>query len=302
MSESENTPEEKNQDSNPEFTEFAKEVEALLHNRQVNEAIEKVSVIDEEFPDNPLAMHLAGIVWERTYLELNAQGQNPSLIYYEKAEQYFRKALQLDPSNFGLHGERLYACLFVLGTQKDDLDRLRESYHIADVLSQSPEEMIAQNYKHEKAIIASGIARLTQLKDDWEAADSEFEDLECPDQGRERYFFCYYRALVKRALADILQDQNYLIEAIDSFRKAIAESRIRTIEYLLADCLLLLEKPDPIDQSEMKEYVNSLLERYPHDPLVEKLGQRYHMRLKLLENNYDPGDKSSEENEGPTGD
>lgn len=262
---------------------LTKHVETLLQERKIDDAVAAVSIVEEKFPDSAVALHLAGVVFERAYLELNAEGQSPSLVYYEKAEQYFRKALELDPEHMLMHSERLYTCLFVVGTQKGDLAKLQESYEIANVLSQSDEELIAENYKHEKAIIRSGIARITGDVKDWLKAEEEFEELECPNSGREKYFFCYYKGMVKRTLSDLHEDQGLLIEAIHAFRGAMAESRIRTVEYLLADCLIQLEQPDPVDQSEMKEYVLSLTNRFPNDPLITKLFERWQVRLRLLE-------------------
>lgn len=262
-----------------ELTQRANE---LLEAREFEQALEVVSIVEEKFMEDPIALHLAGVVWERAFLEFNAMGKAPSLVYYEKAAQYFERALKLDPEKFPFHAERLYTCLFVLGTQKNDLNRLKQSEKLAEQLSQSEDEPIADNYRQELAIIKSGIARITQEIPDWEAADEAFEALECPESGREKYFFCYYKGIVKRSLADYHQDHHFLLEAIAAFRVALAELRIRSVLYLLADCLVQLERPDEIDLSEMREYIGELLRKSPEDPFVKTLQQRWQIRLKLL--------------------
>ncbi|MGF1572431.1 MAG: tetratricopeptide repeat protein [Sumerlaeia bacterium] len=268
--------------------ELTQRAQAHLEARELDLAIEVVSIVEEKFMDDPIALHLAGVVWERAFLEFNAMGKSPSLVYYEKAAQYFERALKLDPEKFPFHAERLYTCLFVLGTQKNDLNRLKQSQALAEKLSDSADELLAANYQHELAIIKSGIARITQEIPDWEAADEAFEKLDCPDSGREKYFFCYYKGIVKRSLAEFHQDQQFLLEAIAAFRVALAELRLRSVMFLLADCLLQLEQPDAIDLSEMQEYIPELIQKSPEDPVIQTLFQRWEVRLKLLGLNPKP--------------
>ena len=262
--------------------ELSQITQQLLENRELEKALKVVGIVDEKFPREPIALHLAGIVWERAFLEYAALGKNPSLIYYEKAAQYFERALQLDAEQFALHAERLYTCLFVLGTQKSDLNRLRRSEQLALELVQTTDELLAENYRQELAIIKSGIARITQELPDWEHAGEAFDAIECPESGREKYFHCYYKGIVKRSLAEFHQDQQYLLEAIAAFRSALGEARLRSVLYLLADCLVQLEKPDAIDRSEMREYIPELVRNSPQDTLVQSLEARWHLRLKLL--------------------
>lgn len=268
--------------------ELTQRAQAHLEAREFEQALEVVSLVEEKFMNDPIALHLAGVVWERAFLEFNAMGKSPSLVYYEKAAQYFERALKLDPEKFPFHAERLYTCLFVLGTQKNDLVRLKQSETLAEKLSESADELLAENYRHELAIIKSGIARITQEIPDWEGADRAFESLECPETGREKYFFCYYKGIVKRSLAEFHQDQQFLLEAIASFRVALAELRLRSVMYLLADCLVQLEKPDSIDLSEMKEYIPELVKKSPDDAVIKTLQDRWRVRLKLLGLNPEP--------------
>lgn len=266
--------------------DLARKVQELLDARDFDGALALVKSVDDDFPDDPLAHHLAGLVWERTYIEGSAEGAPPPLTHYEKAEHHYRRAMKLDAANSALHAERLYACLFILGTQFGSLARLQEALGLADTMSAELGPEGNNAYEREAVIVASAIARHTQKGEDWEEASRRF-DLVAPPEGggREAYFFHHYRGLVKRELARSQDRQDFLLEAIESLRAALELHPSRGIEYLLADCLAQLQKPSRRDVLEMMELAAKLEAGSPADVLVRGLAERCRLRARSFEEN-----------------
>ena len=265
--------------------ELVKYVEHLLEQGGIDDALEAVENVDERFPDNALAQHVAGLVHERSYIELNARGESPELGLYERAEHHYRRALALDEQDELLHLERLYACLFVLGTQRNDADRLREAQQTALRLLNTEDGEVEAIYSRESAIVTAALARATREQDEWDRAEQLFDEAVDPVSGREVFFFYYYRGLTTREIAQRGQDQERFRKAAHYFNKAASQGSSRAIEFLMADCLVQIEEPAKEEQRAAERLVASLMDVNPKDPLIESLHKRWEIRKKLLERN-----------------
>jgi tetratricopeptide (TPR) repeat protein len=261
--------------------DLVRTVQGYLNHQQFDEAQEAITVVESDFAHDPLALHLAGLVWERTYLEQSAQGIHPDLELYERAEGYYRRAVDADPENAEVHGERLFACLFVIGTQRNDPGRMHEGLEIAMKLRDATDDPeLAGIYERESAILATGLARLSQDPKDWDLADSLFGKAPEPSAERELYFFHLYRGMVKREVAQRTGDPGALDEAVRSFRRSWSIDTSRGLQYLLADCLLQLDEPGPADLRDAGELVMALTQDSEDDLLLQGLRRRYDIRLK----------------------
>jgi tetratricopeptide (TPR) repeat protein len=254
-------------------------VQGYLNQQQLAEAQEAIACVDEDFADDPLALHLAGLVWERTYLEMAARGERPGLELYERAESYYRRAMAADPDNAEIHCERLFACLFVLGTQRNDPNRMQEGLELAMSLAQQSEDPeLSAIFDREAAILATGLARLSQEPADWDLANALFDKAVEPAAEREIYFFHLYRGMVKREAAQRTGDGEALNQAIASFRRSWGIESTRGLQYLLADALLQLDDPGPSDLRDAGELVTALTRDAEDDVLVQALKRRYELR------------------------
>ncbi len=125
--------------------------------------------------------------------------------------------MHCDPDQSDAHAERLFACLFVLGTQRADRDRLLEGLELGLRLRDGAEGETRLIIQRETAVIASARARLTDDPADWQLAETLFDDSDEPLITREQFFFYFYRGLVKRALASSDPTRPRLFEAVASF-------------------------------------------------------------------------------------
>ncbi len=259
-------------------------LQKLLEQRRFDTATDLVRDVNERFPESPVAHHAAGLAWERTWIESRAEGGNPPLSHYEKAEAHYRRAMDLDSKNRLMHGERLFACVFVMGTQGSDTNRLREAVKLADKLGAELPETKRESLQRDAATAASALARVTRSEEDWADVAQRFDELRIPeDGGREAYFHHHYHGMARRELARLHDSQSLLQEAIDSFRQALALSNAPALEYLLADCLLQLQNPVEAELNEARELVAGLREKNPKDPLVEGVTRRLALRTQMQE-------------------
>ncbi|MCB2157030.1 hypothetical protein KQI84_19295 [bacterium] len=265
--------------------ELVKFIETRLERGELDAAIESVADVDSRFPDSALAHHVAGLVHERAYIEWNARGETPELSLYEEAERQYRIALELEEHDEFLHLERLYACLFVLGTQHNDADRLREAQAAALRLLDTEDREIEAIYSRESAIVTAALARTANDPAEWDRAEQLFNEAIEPVSGREVFFFYYYRGLTTRELAQREQDQERFRKAAGYFRQAGAQGTNRALEFLMADCLVQLEEPTKEEQQGAENLVGVLMDINPADPLIESLHKRWEIRKKLLEGN-----------------
>ncbi len=263
--------------------ELAHYVQTMLGMREFDKAISAIQNVDSEFPDDPIVQHLAGLVWERTYLERNAEDKAPGLDLYESAERHYRRALELDPDQRPLHGERLFTCLFVLGTQNNDQPRLEEALALALELAQNDDPTLAETYKREAAIVLTAIARISQDPKDWDRANEQFDSIAEPESDREAYFFLFYRGMVKRAVAHRLADQQAFADAVSSLGKARRVQSNRGLDYLLADCLVEIKNPSQHQIDLLQECLGELQSGNPDDKFVETLLKRWQLRQQLLD-------------------
>lgn len=265
--------------------QFVAAVKACLDERRFDEAIRLAGLVDDVFPRNPLAQHAAGLAYEQTFLEERATGSVPSLDYYARAEHHYRQALgHAAPELADEHAERLYSCLFVLGSQLGDKDRLEEARRMASAFAQNaPGEALRNRYKRELAVVWTGIARITQDLADWERAEAEWEQAPEGTTDQDVFFGNYYRGLAKRAIGQADGNQDLLSKAAACFREALDLDYSRGLEYLLADCLLQLHDPSFAEVLEMKELVPRLVESNPGDRLLQSLGRRWEKRREILE-------------------
>ncbi|MEQ8819105.1 MAG: hypothetical protein RLY93_02595 [Sumerlaeia bacterium] len=262
----------------------------LLDEGKAQEALAFVDPIAAQFPDSPVAQHLCGLVCERTYIELTALGKAADFNLYRQAEHFYRRAaaLETDEGAQNVHRERLYAAVFVIGTQQSDPERLREAYDLALELADTSEEVtIREKYGREAAIVATAMARVSRQDADWRRAERLFSESKAPFDERETYFFHYYQGLVARELGQRLEDEARLASAADRFRRASSIQTSRGVDYLLADCLIQLSSPNPEDLSDMDRIVAELMAANPDDPLVASLKKRYELRKRLLEGETD---------------
>lgn len=261
--------------------ELLAEVQRLVAANELDEALAAVAHVEEDFCDDPLARHLAGLVWERVFLEAQARGEVGSLDLYENAEHHYRAALRCDPDNSETHAERLFACLFVLGTQRGDRERLLEGLELGLRLRDGAEGDTRAILQRETAVIASAHARLTDEPADWQLADTLFGDCEEPPLTREQFFFHFYRGLVKRALAGLepTHRAEQLALAVASFRAAGSVARSRLVDYHLADTLLLAEDLNDSERADLARAVADLTRTAPESPDVTGLQRRYEARF-----------------------
>lgn len=268
----------------PEFAtaeELVAYVEGCLGEGDHDAAQKAVSLVGEQHPDSPLAQHLAGLVWERAYLDQNAAGQKPPLELYRKAEHHYRRACELDPDTPGMHMVRLQTCLFVLGTQWRDVERLREATGLALQIRDFMEGTESAFFGRQAAVCAGALANITHEQEDYDRAEEYFDDAEMPQDDREDYFFHHFRGMLKRMIGQREQDPARLRQAIESFVRARATTgSVRGMEYLLADCLVQLDDPDAEEVRLMDETVRGLTG--VDDRLVASLRERWRLRHKLL--------------------
>lgn len=265
--------------------ELVAHVQRLLDERRFDEAIACETVVDERFADDAVAQHLIGLVWERTWLERTAEGLRPPLDHHAFAAERYRRAAELDDANRLLHVERLFACLFVLGTQRSDAGTLREALALADELAAAAEGPAREAILRESAVAASGLARVTRAADDWLEAERRHDAATEPPPGRETFFFHYYRGMAKREAAAIRSSEQALREAVAAFLRAREADTNAALEYLLADCLLQLQEPSAAEIDLADELVAGLLARSPDDRLAKALAERHAARLRLLDGN-----------------
>lgn len=259
--------------------ELLNEVQRLVAANDLDEAVAAVAHVEEDFCDDALARHLAGLVWERVFLEAQARGEAGSLELYENAERHYRAAMHCDPDQSDAHAERLFACLFVLGTQRADRERLLEGVELGLRLRDGAEGETRTILQRETAVIASARARLTDDPADWQLAEALFDDAEEPLISREQFFFYFYRGLVKRALAAREPDTPRLFQALASFRAAGSVAQSRLVDFHLADCLLQLESPNDSERADLQRAVADLTRATPDSPDVSVLKRRYEARF-----------------------
>lgn len=261
--------------------ELLAEVQRLVAANDLDEAMAAVAGVEDQFPDDPLARHLAGLVWERVFLEAQARGEAGSLDLYENAERHYRAAMGWDGDNSEAHAERLFACLFVLGTQRADRERLLEGLELGLRLRDGAEGETQAILQRETAVIASARARLTDDPADWQLADTLFGQAEEPLITREQFFFYFYRGLVKRALAadDAANRDANLAAAIASLRAAGSVAQSRLVDYHLADCLLQVDSLNDSERADLARAVADLTRATPDSPDVAALKRRYEARL-----------------------
>ncbi|MDK2970300.1 MAG: hypothetical protein PWP23_55 [Candidatus Sumerlaeota bacterium] len=271
-------------------------VQVCLEERNLEAAAQAVGDVRTQFAASALALHIAGFVWEQTFLEKRALGEEPGLELYERAESLYREALEhCREDTIDVHLERLFACLFVLGTQREDVGRLREALAVAErrAARETCEGLAA--CRRDQATVATAIARATQDPDDWEKAHQCFERAEEPPEGRDALFFHYYRGITRKALGERANDQALLEDAVRSFQAARRHGSVRGLDYLLADCLVQLQNPAAADVLEMKALLPLVLENAnPADPLVRSLAARWEVRKRILKDEgyrFDDGRK-----------
>jgi tetratricopeptide (TPR) repeat protein len=259
-------------------------VQERLRDRDLDAAARAVADVPTCFPESPLAHHIEGFVWEQMYLERRALGEPASLDLYEGAEKAYRRALACAGADTReTHLERLFACLFVLGTQLEDSDRLDEALRVARERADAAEGAVREACLRDCATVATAIARKSQDLADWERARTLFEATDEPTEAREALFYQYYRGLTARALGQANADQQTLRQAVGAFRAARAHGSVPGLDYLLADCLLQLQEPTAAEVLEMKALVPELVASRPGDRLLAILGQRWRARQELLE-------------------
>lgn len=263
-------------------SELVAVVQQLLNERRFDDAIACIDLVDEGFADDPVAQHLAGLVWERTWMERTAEGLRPPLDHYAFAAERYRRAAELDAPNRALHVERLFACVFVLGTQRNDPEMLREALGLADELAAEAEGDARQAILREAAVAATGLARATRSAEDWTEAERRHDAVEQPPPGRETFFFHYYRGMAKREAAALRTDEFALREAVAAFRRAREVDTNPALEYLLADCLVQLQEPSEAELDEARDLVAGLASRNAGDKLVRGLSERLALRAKLM--------------------
>ncbi|MBX3730660.1 MAG: hypothetical protein KF858_15900 [Candidatus Sumerlaeia bacterium] len=258
-------------------------VQERLHDRDLDAAGRAVADVPTCFPDSPLANHIEGFVWEQTYLEQRALGEPASLELYERAEAGYRRALACAGDDTReTHLERLFACLFVLGTQYEDRARLDEALRVASERAASTDGAVREGCQRDCATVATAIARKSQDLADWDRARASFAATREPAEAREALFYHYYRGLTSRALGQAHADQATLREAVGAFQAARAHGSVPGLDYLLADCLLQLQEPTAAEVLEMKSLVPELVASRPGDKLLGILAQRWHARQELL--------------------
>ena len=259
--------------------ELLAEVQRLVAANDLDEALAAVAYVEEDFCDDPRARHLAGLVWERVFLEAQARGEVGSLDLYENAERHYRAAMHCDPDQSDAHAERLFACLFVLGTQRADRDRLLEGLELGLRLRDGAEGETRLIIQRETAVIASARARLTDDPADWQLAETLFDDSDEPLITREQFFFYFYRGLVKRALASSDPTRPRLFEAVASFRAAGSVARSRLVDFHLADCLLQNDSLNDSERADLDRAVADLTRATPDSPDVAAVRRRYEARF-----------------------
>ncbi|MBI5155164.1 hypothetical protein HZA57_08000 [Candidatus Poribacteria bacterium] len=261
--------------------EFALYLQERFGEGDLAAALDAASRAEELFPGDAEALHLAGLARERCFLELQARGEGGYLELYRQAEHCYRRAIELDPGEWAMHAERLYGCLFVLGSQSGLAELLREAREIAGNLASEAGEL-GSRFRNEVPIVSSAIARVTQDAGDWHAAAHEFDAAPAPEGDREACFYHQYRGIALREIAQRQPSDESFRRAIASLEKASLLQDSRGLCYMLADCLVQLADPTGNEVAAMNRLVGELRDSGATDPLVDSLVKRWELRKKLL--------------------
>lgn len=268
-------------------------VEACVDAEDFDGALRCISGVEETFPDDALAHHAAGLVHERRFFLRKARGGHPTLEWCERAAECYRRARRLDPSA-ALHAERLYAVLFVLGTQTQGakgLPYLLEAHDLAVCLVEEAESASTRNqWRIEVAVVSTAIARLGEDREPWVTADRLFEACEEPEGGREAFFFHFYRGLARRNVLSFEAgkkgsgiDPARVRVAVRSLSFAIEEAKSTALAFLLADSLLMLDDLDESERARLEELMEYIEREASNDALIRTIKKRYQARRQLLD-------------------
>lgn len=258
--------------------EFVVAMQRRLEDRDFEAAKDLARRAAEWFPDHPAAQHAAGLAWERAAVERAALGHGPAIDHYRAALGHYRRAADCEGGDPRLHLERVYACLFVLGSAERSRSLLDEAHALAERLADTPDAEERARYLREVAILRTAIARESGEPADWRLAAGLFAQAEEPDPGPEAYFYFFYRGMAERQAGQEAGDEEQLRSAARCLVRALESHATRGVQYLAADCLLQLGDPTGAEITLTRALVDGLQASSPTDPLVEGLARRWELR------------------------
>lgn len=267
--------------------ELVAAIARLLEDGAMAEAVDLADEAAAEHPASAIVQHAAGLAHERRFLERQASGEPADLRDIEDAAEAYRRAADAEPEAFE-HQERLFACLFILATQREDLALLGEVEDLADTLQNSDApEARRDAFSREAAIAGAARARITQQEADWKRAEHLFLLAADPPDGREAFFFHYYEGIVLHRLGTMLADPGRLRRAARAFHFTVLDQPRPALKFLLADCLLQLPDPSDAEKDAAKALAQDLgVDQAapgdpPADPLLASLAERWSVYRKI---------------------